>query len=118
MSGHRSKQILGALLLFVAAADAICWSCMPKDLPEEEIDRILAEEFKEKLMQKLGMEKEPVVPENWTYPPQEILDELYSGENEVTHQENNGDSLQAVVLQPLNTGKAMLQILFGFETCN
>lgn len=114
LTGHRrSTKGTALLLLFLAATvfsvDGVCWNCMPNNLSEEEINRILAEDFKERLMEKLGLTKEPVVPENITRPPQEVIDEIFSEQDNVVHEKDDG-VVQTIFIQPLNNGK----LLFNF----
>ena len=109
MSKLSSIQAIGLVLFFavhVSNVDGICWNCLPKNLPEEEIDRILAEEFKNKLMEKLGLTSEPVVPKNLTIPPEELINELLSEGDDVIHDDPGAS--QTVILQPLNDSKFVL----------
>ena len=117
MSKRRSVQVVG-LLVFLAvlesSVEGVCWSCLPNNLSEEEIDRILAEEFKNKLMEKLGITSEPVITENITNPPEEILEKISSEDDDVIHEEHNGH-LQTIILQPLNDHSKLSNTTSFFE---
>jgi hypothetical protein len=113
MSKRGSVQTVGLLMflaVFASSVEGICWSCLPSNLSEEEIDKILAEELKDKLMEKLGLTSEPVMPDNITTPPEEVLNGILTEGDDVSHEEQN-EGLQTIILQPLNDGKFVLNII-------
>ncbi|XP_028398476.1 inhibin beta E chain-like [Dendronephthya gigantea] len=119
MSEHRrSTKETALLLLFLAATvfsiDGLCWNCLPNNLSVEEIDKIFAEDFKERLMEKLGLTNEPVVPENVTRPPQEVVDEILSEQDNVVHKKDK-EMLQTIVIQPLNNDSVVSNTTSYFE---
>lgn len=80
---------------------------MPQNMSDDDVEKILALDFKKRLMVKLGIESEPEVPEDLDIPPIEVLSELFPLEDNVIHQEDNV-TIQTVFLQALNNGKRVL----------
>lgn len=105
-----SIKAIGLVLFLVAVAsnvDGVCWSCMPQNMSDDDIERILALDFKKRLMVKLGMESEPEVPGDFDIPPREVLSELFHLEDDEMHEEDNVTT-QTVFLQALNNSKPVL----------
>ena len=112
MSAGRSIQAIPAtlhLLLLLAVAtcgvSAICWSCLPENLTDDEIDRILAEDFKKRVLETMGLTTEPVLPPNLNQPPQELLEEMYPQESDNMDDVESNLESETVLLKPRNNGR-------------
>lgn len=93
---------------------------MSENLSEEEIDRILAEDFEKRIMKKLGLAEEPVVTENQTALPLEIVNELVADDEEDIQQDDDHGLLKSVILESLNNGKFVyicVEYVLCFNLC-
>ena len=116
MGKHYLFEAVWMLLLITTLSSGvcgICWDCLPKNLSEEDIDKILLDDFRDRLLKKLGLTREPVVPENVIRPPQELLNQI-SLEDEAMYANDDTEVLKTAILQPLNNGKlSFVEIVYG-----
>ena len=109
--------VLLCLTVVVVNVDSICWNCMSENLSEEEIDRILAEDFKKRILKKLGLTEEQVLTKDQIALPHEIVNELVADDEEDTKQDDDNGLLKSVILESLNNGRFGLKLYTLCRKC-
>ena len=84
---------------------------MPENMSDEEIDTILADDFKRRILKKLGLTEEQIVAKNEsTDLPLEIVNDLVADDEEEIKQDDGKGLLKSVILEALNNGRFVLKL--------
>ena len=111
MSTNRLMYALLFLTVVAVNVDSICWNCMPENMSDEEIDTILADDFKRRILKKLGLTEEQIVAKNEsTDLPLEIVNDLVADDEEEIKQDDGEGLLKSVILEALNNGRFVLKL--------
>lgn len=111
MSTNRLMYALLFLTVVAVNVDSICWNCMSENMSDEEIDTILADDFKRRILKKLGLTEEQIVAKNEsTDLPLEIVNDLVADDEDEIKQDDGEGLLKSVILEALNNGRFVLKL--------